>query len=41
MICELADGPYWPVEEVETAVVYGGSPERVAMTLVDGTAALP
>ena len=25
------------MEDVEAAVVYGGSPERVAMTLVDGS----
>jgi 5-methylthioadenosine/S-adenosylhomocysteine deaminase len=37
VVVDLIDTPFWPVEDVETAVVYGGSPDRVAMTLVDGS----
>jgi len=37
VVVELGGTPYWPVEDVEAAVVYGASPDRVALTLVDGT----
>lgn len=37
VVLELGGTPYWPVEDVEAAVVYGGSPDRVALTLVDGS----
>jgi 5-methylthioadenosine/S-adenosylhomocysteine deaminase len=32
----LAASPYWPVEDPAAAVVFGGSPERVLATFVDG-----
>lgn len=35
-IVELADTPFWPVEDPATAVVLGGSPGQVAGTLVGG-----
>jgi cytosine/adenosine deaminase-related metal-dependent hydrolase len=34
----LAGSPYWPVEDPAGAVVFGGSPERVLATFVDGEA---
>jgi 5-methylthioadenosine/S-adenosylhomocysteine deaminase len=37
-VVTLAGSPYLPWEEPSTAVVFGGSPERVAVTLVDGEA---
>ena len=35
-IVSLDDSPFWPVEDPVAAVVLGGSPERVAATLVAG-----
>ena len=35
-IVSLAGSPYHPVEDPEAAVVFGGSPERVLETIVDG-----
>jgi 5-methylthioadenosine/S-adenosylhomocysteine deaminase len=35
-IVTLADSPYLPWEDPAAAVVYGGTPERIAATLVDG-----
>jgi 5-methylthioadenosine/S-adenosylhomocysteine deaminase len=35
-VVELADTPFWPVEDPATAVVLGGSPGQVAGTLVGG-----
>ena len=37
-VVSLADSPYSPVEDPAAAVVFGGSPERVLTTLVDGEA---
>jgi hypothetical protein len=34
----LAGSPYHPVEDPAAAVVFGGSPERVLETIVDGQA---
>ena len=33
---ELASTPFWPCDEPEAAYVYGGSPERVVLTVVAG-----
>jgi 5-methylthioadenosine/S-adenosylhomocysteine deaminase len=35
-VVSLAGSPYLPVEDPAAAVVFGGSPERVLFTLVDG-----
>jgi 5-methylthioadenosine/S-adenosylhomocysteine deaminase len=35
-VVSLADSPYSPVEDPSAAVVFGGSPERVLTTFVDG-----
>jgi 5-methylthioadenosine/S-adenosylhomocysteine deaminase len=35
-VVSLAGSPFLPWEEPTTAVVYGGSPDRVLLTLVDG-----
>jgi cytosine/adenosine deaminase-related metal-dependent hydrolase len=35
-VVSLAGSPYHPVEDPEAAVVFGGSPERVLETIVDG-----
>jgi 5-methylthioadenosine/S-adenosylhomocysteine deaminase len=35
-VLSLADSPFLPVEDPVTAVVLGGSPERVTATLVSG-----
>jgi cytosine/adenosine deaminase-related metal-dependent hydrolase len=35
-VVSLAESPYHPVEDPAAAVVYGGSPERVLETIVDG-----
>ncbi|MBA3843084.1 MAG: amidohydrolase family protein [Actinobacteria bacterium] len=35
-VVSLADSPYHPVEDPAAAVVFGGSPERVIETIVDG-----
>jgi 5-methylthioadenosine/S-adenosylhomocysteine deaminase len=35
-IVSLADSPYHPVEDPAAAIVFGGSPERVLETIVDG-----
>jgi cytosine/adenosine deaminase-related metal-dependent hydrolase len=35
-VISLTDSPFLPWEEPEAAVVFGGSPERVLLTLVDG-----
>jgi cytosine/adenosine deaminase-related metal-dependent hydrolase len=35
-VVSLADSPYSPVEDPAAAVVFGGSPERVLTTFVDG-----
>jgi cytosine/adenosine deaminase-related metal-dependent hydrolase len=35
-VVSLADSPYHPVEDPAAAVVFGGSPERVLETVVDG-----
>jgi 5-methylthioadenosine/S-adenosylhomocysteine deaminase len=35
-IVTLAGSPYLPWEDPAAAVVYGGTPERIAATLVDG-----
>ncbi len=35
-IVSLADSPYDPIEEPETAVVYGGSPHRILRTITSG-----
>ncbi len=35
-VVSLAGSPYHPVEDPEAAVVFGGSPERVLATVVDG-----
>jgi cytosine/adenosine deaminase-related metal-dependent hydrolase len=35
-VISLADSPYSPVEDPSAAVVFGGSPERVLTTFVDG-----
>jgi len=35
-VVSLAGSPYHPVEDPATAVVFGGSPERVLETIVDG-----
>ncbi|HEX4680988.1 MAG TPA: amidohydrolase family protein [Gaiellaceae bacterium] len=35
-VVSLAGSPYHPVEDPAAAVVYGGSPERVLETIVDG-----
>jgi cytosine/adenosine deaminase-related metal-dependent hydrolase len=37
-VVSLADSPYSPVEDPAAAVVFGGSPERVLTTIVDGEA---
>jgi cytosine/adenosine deaminase-related metal-dependent hydrolase len=37
-VVSLADSPYSPVEDPAAAVVFGGSPERVLTTFVDGEA---
>jgi cytosine/adenosine deaminase-related metal-dependent hydrolase len=37
-VVSLADSPYSPVEDPAGAVVFGGSPERVLATFVDGKA---
>jgi 5-methylthioadenosine/S-adenosylhomocysteine deaminase len=36
MVVSLAGSPYHPVEDPAAAVVFGGSPERVLETIVDG-----
>jgi 5-methylthioadenosine/S-adenosylhomocysteine deaminase len=36
-VVSLAGSPYHPVEDPAAAVVYGGSPDRVLETIVDGT----
>jgi 5-methylthioadenosine/S-adenosylhomocysteine deaminase len=36
-VVSLAGSPYHPVEDPAAAVVFGGSPERVLETVVDGT----
>ncbi len=36
-VVSLAGSPYHPVEDPEAAVVFGGSPERVIETIVDGS----
>ena len=33
----LDSSTFWPVEDPTTAIVYDGSPERVTMTMIDGT----
>jgi len=35
-VVSLAGSPYHPVEDPAAAVVFGGSPERVLKTVVDG-----
>jgi 5-methylthioadenosine/S-adenosylhomocysteine deaminase len=35
-VVSLAGSPYHPVEDPAAAVVYGGSPDRVLETIVDG-----
>jgi 5-methylthioadenosine/S-adenosylhomocysteine deaminase len=35
-VVSLAGSPYHPVEDPAAAVVFGGSPERVLATVVDG-----
>jgi 5-methylthioadenosine/S-adenosylhomocysteine deaminase len=35
-VVSLAESPYHPVEDPAAAVVFGGSPERVLETVVDG-----
>jgi 5-methylthioadenosine/S-adenosylhomocysteine deaminase len=35
-VVSLSGSPYLPWEDPSTAIVFGGSPERVAVTLVDG-----
>jgi cytosine/adenosine deaminase-related metal-dependent hydrolase len=35
-VVSLARSPYHPVEDPAAAVVFGGSPERVLETIVDG-----
>jgi 5-methylthioadenosine/S-adenosylhomocysteine deaminase len=35
-VVSLAGSPYHPVEDPAAAVVFGGSPERVLQTIVDG-----
>jgi cytosine/adenosine deaminase-related metal-dependent hydrolase len=35
-VVSLAESPYHPVEDPSTAVVFGGSPDRVLATIVDG-----
>ena len=35
-VLSLADSPYHPWEDAATAVVFGGSPERVLLTMTDG-----
>lgn len=35
-VVSLAESPYHPVEDPAAAVVFGGSPERVLATIVDG-----
>ncbi len=35
-VVSLAGSPYHPVEDPAAAVVFGGSPERVLETVVDG-----
>ena len=35
-VVSLAGSPYHPVEDPAAAVVFGGSPERVLATIVDG-----
>jgi 5-methylthioadenosine/S-adenosylhomocysteine deaminase len=35
-VVSLAGSPYHPVEDPAAAVVFGGSPERVLETIVDG-----
>jgi 5-methylthioadenosine/S-adenosylhomocysteine deaminase len=35
-VVSLAGSPYHPVEDPAAAVVFGGSPERVVETIVDG-----
>ena len=37
-VVSLAESPYLPIEDPAAAVVYGGSPERVLATFVDGQA---
>jgi cytosine/adenosine deaminase-related metal-dependent hydrolase len=37
-VVSVASSPYAPVEDPAAAVVFGGSPERVLVTLVDGEA---
>lgn len=36
-VLSLAGSPYLPVEDPAAAVVFGGSPDRILATLVDGT----
>ena len=36
-IVSLTDSPYVPIEDPETAVVYGGSPDRILRTITGGT----
>jgi hypothetical protein len=35
-VVSLAGSPYHPVEDPAAAVVFGGSPDRVLETIVDG-----
>jgi cytosine/adenosine deaminase-related metal-dependent hydrolase len=35
-VVSLAGSPYHPVEDPAAAVVFGGSPDRVLATIVDG-----
>jgi cytosine/adenosine deaminase-related metal-dependent hydrolase len=37
-VVSLVDSPYWPVEDPAGAIVFGGSPDRVLATFVDGEA---
>ncbi|MFL6030143.1 MAG: hypothetical protein ACJ74D_08960, partial [Gaiellaceae bacterium] len=37
-VVSLAESPYAPVEDPAAAVVFGGSPDRVLATYVDGEA---
>lgn len=36
-VVSLADSPYDPIEDPESAVVYGGSPRRILRTITSGT----
>ncbi len=36
-VLDLGSSPFWPVEDPVAAIVYDGSPERVTMTMIDGT----